>query len=177
MIKLPPVRTLLLISLLISVLKSSAQNGFENWNINYAECSVDSVLKYEIEYADSVTTGQIQSRFYTRMDSYRFSAIYLGRKRKIEKTTIDDLKVIYRLNGGSQNQMSLLEKVRYEYLFTIEGKDIWLPVQSHIERKFRSEIKPNSVVYLYCLFFNLYVTSTGVGNWFLVSEFHSGTNW
>ena len=170
-------KILLLTSLLLANLLASSQNGFENWNKNYTECSVDSVLKYEIMYTDSVTSGLISSKFYTRMDSYRFSAIYLGSKRRIEKSTIDDLKVIYRLNGGQTSQLSILEEIRNEYLFSIEGKDLWLPMQSQLEKSFNHDIKPNSIVYLYCLFFNLYVSTTGVGNWFLVSEYHSGTAW
>lgn len=172
-----PVKIFLPISFIFVFLGSFAQSSVESWNRNYYECSVDSILKSEVAYSDSVISGLIRSRFYTRMDSYRFKAIYLGSCRKIEKSTVDDLKVVYRLNGGSHSQMAVLEQIKHEYLFNIEGKDLWLPMQYQLEKSFNHEIKAKSFVYLYCLFFNLYISQTGLGNWFLVSEFHNGPTW
>ena len=76
---------------------------------------------------------------------WRAQAAYAGRSRPLEP---DELKFI----------RAWLKTVRREdaagmfttsYLFTVDGKDYWLPVEAQVAAFFPSELKPGDVIDLY----------------------------
>ena len=62
-----------------------SQDSWDSWNKNYRETDVADLLNFEKTYADSVDQGLIEGKYYMRMDFYRFSAQFTGKRQWSEK--------------------------------------------------------------------------------------------
>ena len=152
-----------------------SQNAFsqvegDSWDVNYPERNFRELLKYEKAYADSVDRGLIEGRYYVRMDKYKFPARYTGLKREIPDSIKASIKRVYTLQGNKE-YMPVIEKIRYQYQFNIDGVLYWFAMQAVLDKPFKKEIRKDEGVYLYCLFLNEYKENGELFNSFLISEF------
>ncbi|MFD2245405.1 hypothetical protein [Pontibacter ruber] len=148
--------------------KGFPQTGFEEWNRNYPKVNLEEVLKFEQQYADSIEANSGKAAYYTRVDKYRFSATYLGEKRKVDAQVMKSMKNVFKLFGGNSEQLDGL--VENEYLFQIGEVKFWAPIQQQLEKPFNKEVKKGKGALLYCMFLNEH-SSIGLHNTLLISEF------
>lgn len=156
---------LLLFSILFDVF---SQNTWDDWDNNYTKISVGELLRYEKSYADSVKQGLIQGKNYSRIEAFRFYGTYQGEVQKIDLQSLNSMKNVVSIHKGD---LSVFDKLQNCYLFKIEGHLVWIPIQFELEEDFRSEVKRNERIMLYCAFMNEYSETDGLQNNFLLSEF------
>lgn len=162
-------RTVIFLIVLFPVY-SFSQDEWENWDKDYKIINVDELLNYEIKYADSTDKGLIEGNYYLRMDTYRFSASYLGEKRRINDTILASMKRVFKMRGNP-DYLSTFDDIKHEYKFKIGDIDLWLPIQPVLEKPLRKEIQVGEMVLLYCLFLNEHGMSGDLYNTFFISEF------
>ena len=112
----------------------------------------------------------IEGDYYMRMDSYRFSATYTGEKREIPDSIKASIKRVYKVFGNKEH-LAIIDDVKYEYKFNIDGAEYWLSMQSVLDKPFKKEVKKDDTVYLYCLFLNEHGTEGELFNSLLINEF------
>ncbi len=149
-----------------------AQSEWESWNQNYEEKNITDLIKSEKIYADSVDRGLIEGDYYLRMDSYRFSAVYTGEKREIADSIKASIRRVYKVRGNKEH-LPIIDDIRYEYRFKIDGVDYWISMQSILDKPFKKEVRKDDTVYLYCLFLNEHGTEGELFNSLLINEFRS----
>jgi hypothetical protein len=65
----------------------------------------------------------------------------------------------------------LNELVKKEFIFNIEGVDVWMPIEKMLEVHMHQEVKIGEEVTLYCLFLNDHRLKHKLYNTLLISEF------
>jgi hypothetical protein len=158
----------LLIAFLFSASLTQAQDPFEKWNNNYPEIDFSELIESEQLYADSISADTNAMQNYARIGKYRFVAVYTGKTRTIDPGVVASMKRAFGLLIGKTSQLDGM--LASEYLFNIEGKEVWMPIQVPLEESFQKEIKKKDKVLLYCLFLNEY-TPGKLYNTFFISEF------
>jgi len=158
------------ILLLIISTSCFSQDGFENWNKRYQEINLPELIRFETSYADSVNNGLIEGMYYTRLKLYRITAECLGEERQLADSIQSSMKNVNKL-VGEQEFLPVIEAVKKEYLFKIDGKDYWFAIQHVLEEPFQNEIMAHDTVTLYCVFFNEHRWNKALYNTFLISEF------
>ncbi len=158
--------------LILSIISFSAysQDSWDSWNKNYRETDVADLLNFEKTYADSVDQGLIEGKYYMRMDFYRFSAQFTGKKREIPDSIKASIKRVYK-EYGNRDYLPLIDEIKYEYQFIIGNDTYWISMQSVLDKPFKTEVKKNDDIYLYCLFLNEHGIKGELYNSFLISEF------
>jgi hypothetical protein len=146
------------------------QDEWDSWNNNYRERNVTDLIKFEKLYADSVDQGLIIGKYYLRMDNYRFSAQFTGKKRDIPDSIKSSMRRVYKVYGNP-DYLPIIDALKYEYQFQIDGNTYWISMQSILDKSFKKEVKKDDFVYLYCLFLNEHGLSGELYNTFLISEF------
>ncbi|MCB0505089.1 MAG: hypothetical protein KDC58_06255 [Cyclobacteriaceae bacterium] len=157
--------------LTLSISSYSQDNPYESWDNNYKEVDFKRLIKMEIAYADSVENNPEETQFFVRQEGYRFEAIFTGNWRNINQTQIDVMKKVYKLFSGNSE---ILDTIKKEVEIKLDSGTIWMPIQPILEKPFKKEVKKNSSVYLYTLFFNMHTVSGELYNIFLISEFING---
>lgn len=147
-----------------------AQSEWDSWNKNYQEINITELISSEKIYADSVDRGLIEGNYYLRMDSYRFSAVYSGERREIPDSIKASMKRVYTVYGHKE-YLRLIDDVRFEYQFMINGEVFWISMQSILDKPFKKEVRKDDTVYLYCLFLNEHGTEGELFNSLLINEF------
>jgi hypothetical protein len=160
----------IIIALLYITTYSFAQTDWDSWNINYKEKSISLLMSDEKIYADSVENGLIFGEYYVRMDNYRFPAQYTGEKRKISDDILLSMKRVYK-TLGNPDYLSIMDNIKNEYKFVIDGKEYWLPIQPILEKPLKKEMNINEMIYLYCLYLNEHTKKGELYNTLLISEF------
>lgn len=145
-----------------------SQDGFDKWNRNYKDVDIVEILEYEKKYADSIETEFGASARYARVDKFRFTAAYLGKKRKINSQVLQSMKTVFKLFLGGSTQLD--GAVKNEYLFQIGEVQFWVPIQKQLEKPFKKEIKKSEKAHLYCLFLNEH-SGNGLFNTIFICEF------
>jgi hypothetical protein len=145
-----------------------SQDNFDTWDKNYPEIDFGSVIEEEQKYADSIESNST-SQYYSRIDKYRFDAVYTGEKRVVEDSVFKSMKRVFKLYSGNPDVLN--ELVKYEYKFKAGNQEVWFPMQSQLEKPFKKEIKKNETVKLYCMFMNEHGSKKRLFNIFLISEF------
>jgi hypothetical protein len=155
--------------LLLSVFYCYGQDERETWEKNYQEKNYVEIIDFEKGYADSVDKNQDILQSYLRLDKYKIKATYLGKSRPIDYEVMFSMKKVFKFYVGNPEQLD--ELVKNEFLFDIEGNEIWMPIQTQLEKAFKKEIKKADEPALYCLFFNEHSQKGQLYNTFLISEF------
>lgn len=154
-----------------SNLTFSQADSFEQWDKNYQEIDLAELLSFEEHYADSIENnfGDTQ-QLYFRADKYRFSTTFTGNWRKISEKRKTNMNFVFKMIGVDQK---ITKSIRNEVELAGSYGQIWMPIQSQLEKPFKKEVKANTNVYIYVFFLNLH-NSKGLDNILLVSEFISG---
>ncbi len=139
------------------------------WDKNYQERDIAKILKYERYYADSVEKHPEIAPSYSRMDKYRFKAIYKGQKRPIQKEVLASMRIVFSFFVGKPDQLNSL--VKSEVLFQVGDENIWMPIQANILKALEKEVRSGEEILLYCLFLNEHRSKEHFYNSFLISEF------
>jgi hypothetical protein len=158
----------LLVLVLLATGTTLAQTGYPEWDKNYRAIDIQKVFQFEQRYADSVVATDGDIAYYLRMDTFRFSATYLGQKRPIDPGVLQSMQRVYKMFSGDPAQLESL--VVHEYLFKVGETQFWAPVQKQLEKPLNKEIKKGKSALIYCLFLNER-SSKGLYNSLLVSEF------
>jgi hypothetical protein len=125
---------------------------WEKWNTRYPKVDIISVLENEKSYADSVERNPEMIQYYVRKGCYSFDAEYLGKIRTTSNEVFSSMKRVFKLLLGDPKQLDgMAEK---EVLFKVGQEEVWMPIQPQILKALKKEVKKNSVITLYCLFFN-----------------------
>ena len=151
-------------------LTEGAKGQDDNWNKNYPAIEIKKLLQYEKLYADSVDNGLILGNIYNRMSFFRFYGVFTGEKRNISKESKSEMKWVYKIHGD-KNYAFLIDELKTEYKFNIDGTELWLSIRNKLEEAFDKEVKSNSEVLLYCTFFNNHIAKNHLTNYFMISEF------
>lgn len=157
-----------MVLLLLASGTALAQTGYPDWDKNYPAIDIQKILRFEQRYADSVVAKDGDIAYYLRMDTYRFSATYLGQKRPVDPGVMQSMQRVYKMFSGDPAQLASL--VEHEYLFQVGETQFWAPVQKQLEKLLNKEIKKGKTALIYCLFLNER-SSKGLYNSLLVSEF------
>lgn len=164
-------RKLFLILFVLTSLWSYSQEYWDSWNENYTEIDPIEMIKLEFKYADSIRSNDVNDDYFLRMDTYRFSATYLGVKRDIPDSTKQSMSRVYKI-FGNPDYLAMIKDLKYEYQFNIGDEIIWIPMQNLLNKAFKKEVNKSDNVYLYCLYLNEHTLDGILFNNFLISEFY-----
>ncbi|OYU97430.1 MAG: hypothetical protein CFE21_03820 [Bacteroidetes bacterium B1(2017)] len=148
---------------------SGAQNAWESWDKKYKSVDYTWVLSFEQNYADSIEKNPSLPQSYCRADTYKITAKFMGKYRPISEHDVASIYRVFKLRVGNTAQLD--GKLVNEYLFTIDGKELWLPIQNHLEKAFMEEVQTGKEVGIYCLFLNEHTATYELLNTLLISEF------
>jgi len=173
-------RTILFCFLFLTVYDGYSQDAWATWDQNYQVKNYDSLISSEVKYARKVESDPSEVQYYCRNKGYKFIAHYLGKSRPMDSLVLQSIQRVYKLTQGTWPEIKIVN----EYLFEINGIEVWAPMQQQIEKAFKKEIKKNGEVTLYCAFFNEHCREVEcilfnnhcqdnkLYNTLLVSEFH-----
>ncbi|MEO0473445.1 MAG: hypothetical protein AAF206_27785 [Bacteroidota bacterium] len=125
------------------------QNEVARWNTSYRMVDLTEVFQAENQYAATVEKDPAIPQYYFRHDKLRFYATFTGQRRSILPSTMQSMKHVYQQIGGDVSLFDDL--VIREYLFRINGQNVWIPIQKQLEYYLASEIGLDEEVMLYCL--------------------------
>lgn len=163
-------KTLLLFIVFLAFAKaSSAQDPYEKWDHDFRPLSALDVIRFERNYADSVERDSTADGYYTRLDSCKITAHFMGVKRKILPEVLESMNRINQNFYPGSNKLDAVFK--NEYLFECDETKIWMPIDSDIELAFNQEITKGKRVFLYCMFLNEHTKDKKLFNNFMISEF------
>jgi len=162
--------TLYTILLLFISILCFSQNGFESWDKRYVKANISDVLRFETAYADSVNKGLIDGKYYSRFSLFRIEAEFTGEIRDLADSIKTSMKNVNKL-FGEKEFLPVINAVKKEYRFRIDGNEYWFPIQNVLEEPFQNEIMNHDTVILYCIFFNEHRWNRALYNTFLISEF------
>jgi hypothetical protein len=162
--------TILFLLLSFNVLAQSEEEYWANWNKNYPKTDIVTILDYEKYYADSIEKNPEIPPYYSRLDKYKFQAVYLGKTRALNMEVLNSMKHVFKLFIGDANKLDgMCEK---EVLFKVGNQEIWMPIQTQILKALKNEARVGDNINLYCLFLNEHNSQNKLYNTFLISEFH-----
>lgn len=162
-------KTLITFILLTLSVISYGQDDWGTWDKNYRKEKYSDIINEERNYADSVEKDPKIVQYYLRLDKYQIVGEYGGKSRPIDKDVLHSMKNVYKAFVGNPDQLD--ELVHTEFLFKINGKEIWLPIQKQLEDALKEELKKGQKTTLYCLFLNEHSEEKKLYNTFLISEF------
>ncbi|MCK9304339.1 MAG: hypothetical protein M0P27_02960 [Bacteroidales bacterium] len=155
--------------LLVLTLHSYGQGSWENWDRNYKEKDYKEIINAEKQYADSVEQNKEIPQYYSRFDKYKITAKLIGETRPIDCEVFMSMKRVFSLFFGNPSRLDGL--IFNEYLFEIDGSEVWMPIQVQLENPLINEIDKGTETFLYCLFLNEHNQDGKLFNTFLISEF------
>ena len=158
----------LLLLLLISTFRSYGQEEWDTWDQKYQLKDYSMLIQSELNYADKVEHNPAEVQYYCRRGGYRFVGEYLGKSRPMDTLILASMKRVLKLTGA---ELPFAEKMN-EFLFEIDGKEVWAPIQPQLEDTFKKENKKRRKVTLYCSFFNEHSKDKKLYNTLLISAFH-----
>ena len=163
-------RNLLILIFIVCSSFVYSQDDWSSWNENYNEINIKKIISKEKAYADSVDNGLIDGKYYIRMSTYRFDAIYTGEKRKISENVKSSMRRVYKTLGNPEH-LAIIDNIEHEFKFLVEDEEYWFPIQIVLEKPLKKENKRGEVVHLYCLFLNEHDMEGILYNSFFISEF------
>jgi hypothetical protein len=142
-----PIRTTFIIAALALLATGASAQGL-NYNLfkptTLAEAKADFLADAQ-EVRPGVPDKVGNSYLEQGGRRWKANAAYSGRSRALDP---EDLVFIgYWLKSVSRGDM--IAKYTTSYLFTVDGKDYWLPVQQPVAEFFIKELKPGDRVDLY----------------------------
>lgn len=153
------------------------QNDFVSWDKKYVLKSYKQLIAEEKAYAIKVGKEEKKPHDYSRFDTYRMSGKFTGKSRPIDSRVMQSMKVVcFSWGRALPKPESLNSLVSSEFLFSVEGIEVWMPIQKILEKPLREEIEIGESVMLYCVFLNDKRLNQPLYNTLLVSEFRSSTN-
>ena len=147
-----------------------SQDGYDTWNERYSKVNLTDVMNYETAYADSVDRGLIEGKYYARFGRYQIKAEYMGMNRPVADSIKTSMKNVNKL-FGEKEFIPIITAIQKEYLFRVDGKNYWFPIQQQLEKNFQDEIMPHDTVILYCMLFNEHRWNKALYNSFLIADF------
>ncbi len=162
-------KVLLTVVLFALSLQLFGQDPWENWDKRYRVKSYKELINSEKCYADSVENNKDIAQYYARSDRYRVSAKFLGRSRPVDSLVFESMKRVFKLFFGNTYQLDGM--IKSEYLFEVDGFEVWMPIQAQLEDPLIEEVQPGEEVILYCLFLNEHTSAEILFNTLLISEF------
>jgi hypothetical protein len=161
-------RNILILIVIFITSSSYAQGEWDKWNSEYEPINISKLIEYENKYADSVERGLISGETYSRYIASRITAKYKGGS----VVTNDEIKnSIGRVMLIHLNDSASIDLIQNSYLFEIDGKLMWLPIQKQLELPFKKEINSNDEVILYGIFTNEHIDKGKLMNNFFICEF------
>lgn len=153
------------------------QNDFVSWDKKYVPKSYKQLISEEKAYAIKVGKEEKKPHDYSRFDTYRMSGKFMGKSRLIDLRVMQSMKVVCFSWGRTLPKPETLNSlISSEYLFNIEGIEVWMPIQKVLEKPLREEIGIGETVMLYCVFLNDKRLNQPLYNTLLVSEFRKSTD-
>jgi len=155
--------------LLVLTLQSYGQDQWDTWDKRYRERNYKELIDSEKRYADSVEKNKEIIQYYSRLDNYKITAKFIGKSRPIDNNVLMSMKRVFKFFIGKPDQLD--NAVKNEFLFKIEGSEVWMPIQTQLEKPLRKEIKKGTETILYCLFLNEHSEEGIIYNTLFISEF------
>jgi len=162
-------KVLLMVIFLALSLQVFGQDAWENWDRRYPAKSYKELINTEKCYADSVEKDKEIPQYYARSDRYRITAKFMGKSRSVDSLVFDSMKRVFKLFFGNTYQLDGM--IKTEYLFEVDGFEVWMPIQAQLEEPLNEEIEPGTEIVLYCLFLNEHTSNGKLFNTLLISEF------
>ncbi len=162
-------KALLTVTFLALSLQLFGQDPWENWDKRYRVKSYKELINTEKCYADSVENNKDIAQYYTRSDRYRITAKFLGKSRPVDSLVFESMKRVFKFYFGNTYQLDGM--IKNEYLFEVDGFEVWIPIQAQLEEPLKEEIQPGTETILYCLFLNEHTYVGKLFNTLLISEF------
>ncbi len=157
--------------LLVLALSSQAQDGWATWEKNYKNQNYQELIDFEQQYAKETEQNAEIAQYYSRLDKYKITAKSTGKFRPIDNEVLMSMKRVFKLFIGKPEELDHVAK--NEYLFEINGLQVWMPMQTQLEEPFKKEIINGTETILYCLFLNEHSQEGRLFNTLLVSEFRT----
>ncbi|HKC67854.1 MAG TPA: hypothetical protein VKG26_06455 [Bacteroidia bacterium] len=148
-----------------------AQDEWASWDNKYTSVKYADVIKAERKYADSIEKDKNIAQYYSRIGAYKLNIKYLGKSRPVDKEVAKSMQAVYKLFIGNPSQLNPM--LKNEFLFDVNGTQVWMPVQSVLEADFKKEIPAQSMVTVYCMFLNEHTQAGKLYNIFFISEFRN----
>ncbi len=155
--------------LLILTIQCYGQDQWETWDKRYREINYKELIDSEKQYADKTEKNKEIAQYYSRLDNYKITAKFIGKTRPIDNNVLMSMKRVFKLFIGKPDQLD--DVVKKEFLFEIGGSEVWMPIQTQLEKPLKKEIKKGTETILYCLFLNEHLQEGKIYNTLLISEF------
>ena len=148
-----------------------AQDEWASWDNKYTSVKYADVIKAERKYADSIEKNKNIAQYYSRIGAYKLNIKYLGKSRPVDKEVVKSMHAVYKLFIGDPSQLNNL--LKNEFLFDINGTQVWMPIQTVLENDFKKEIPAQTMVTVYCVLLNEHTQAGKLYNTFFISEFRN----
>jgi len=155
--------------LLVLTIQCYGQDQWETWDKRYRERNYKELIESEKQYADKTEKNKEIAQYYSRLDNYKITAKFIGKTRPIDNDVLMSMKRVFKLFIGKPDQLD--DAVKNEFLFEIGGSEVWMPIQTQLEKPLKKEIKKGTETILYCLFLNEHLQEGEIYNTLLISEF------
>ncbi|AMR25747.1 hypothetical protein A0257_00690 [Hymenobacter psoromatis] len=97
---------------------------------------------------------------------------FIGKEQLIDPVIMQSMKIVYWAFPGSLPKPAQLDGlIKKEFLFNVEGVEVWMPIEKMLETHMRQEVKVGEDVTLYCLFLNDHRLNHKLYNNLMISEF------
>lgn len=143
-----------------------------HWDKKYLPKSYRKLIAEENAYLAQVKKTEKPPHDYCRFDTYRMLGKFMGKERPVDPAVMQSMKVVcwafpgYLLKPAQLN--GLIEK---EFLFNLEGVEVWMPIEKMLEAHIYQEVKTGEYATLYCLFLNDHRRNHKLYNTLMISEF------
>ncbi|TDN38770.1 hypothetical protein E4631_17465 [Hymenobacter sp. UV11] len=96
----------------------------------------------------------------------------MGKERPIDPAVMQSMKIVcWAFPGYLPKPTQLDGLIKKEFLFNLEGIEVWMPIEKMLEKHMYQEIKTGQDVTLYCLFLNDHRLNRKLYNTLMISEF------
>ncbi|MGY2134827.1 hypothetical protein ACW9KT_21535 [Hymenobacter sp. HD11105] len=162
----------LIITIFFFSISCYAQDDFSSWDEKYASKGYKNLIAEEKAYLDKVKREEKEPHDYSRFDTYKLRGNFTGKSRIIDPKVMQSMKVVCWAWPKYLPKPESLEKlISKEYLFIIEGIEVWMPIQKVLENPLKAEVKIGETATLYCVFFNEFRLNSRLYNTLMISEF------
>lgn len=141
-------KRLFLYSLLLVFLCSHFTNAQNDWN-TYPTRSIEEILALNPSESGKTVDIVISANPFPS----KTSAVYLGKRRKINEDTKNFIKLWVETRNVSPTNADLLIE---EMLFKVNNKEYWIPVITRVSSLFDKEVKENEEITIYYFFLGGY---------------------
>lgn len=145
---------------------------YAHWDKKYLLKSYRKLIAEENAYLVQVKKTEKPPHDYFRFDTYRMRGKFMGKERPIDPAIMQSMKVVCWAFPGSLLKPAQLDGlIKKEFLFNVEGVEVWMPIEKMLETHMHQEVKVGEDVTLYCLFLNDHRLNHKLYNTLMISEF------